>query len=152
MTQNLQQQNMDVTAGQFGMAPAPDSQARQYTLVVAGRLADTGEFENVILKLGPGGAVTRLRDVGRVELGAQSYGQAFTLDGRPAAGLAVFQSPDANALAVATAVQASLAGAAAPLPGRGYRLGPVRFHRVRQRLDPTRSTRRWSRRPCSCCW
>ena len=108
VTQDLQQQNMDVTAGQLGMAPAPDSQARQYTLLVSGRLADTGEFEDVILKLGPGGAITRLRDVGRVELGAQSYGQAFTLDGRPAAGLAIFQSPDANALAVATAVQANL--------------------------------------------
>jgi HAE1 family hydrophobic/amphiphilic exporter-1 len=108
VTQNLQQQNMDVTAGQFGMPPAPEDQARQYTLVVAGRLTEPGEFENVILKAGSGGAVTRLRDVGRVELGAQSYGQAFALNGRPAAGLAIFQSPDANALAVATAVRASL--------------------------------------------
>lgn len=108
VTQNLQQQNMDVTAGQLGMSPAPEDQARQYTLVVAGRLADTREFEDVILKAGAGGAITRLRDVGRVELGAQGYGQAFTLDGRPAAGLAIFQSPDANALAVATTVRAAL--------------------------------------------
>lgn len=108
VTQNLQQQNMDVTAGQLGMSPAPEDQARQYTLVVAGRLADTSEFEDVILKVGSGGAITRLRDVGRVELGAQGYGQAFTLDGRPAAGLAIFQSPDANALAVATTVRAVL--------------------------------------------
>ena len=108
VTQQLQQQNVDVTAGQFGTAPAPADQARQYTLVVAGRLADAGAFEDVILKVGSGGALTRLRDVGRVELGAQSYGQAFTLDGRPAAGLAVFQSPDANALAVASAVHAGL--------------------------------------------
>ncbi len=107
VTQDLQQQNMDVTAGQLGMSPAPDDQARQYTLVVAGRLSDVSGFENVILKVADG-AVTRLRDVGRVELGAQSYGQAFTLDGRPAAGLAVFQSPDANALAVATAIRARL--------------------------------------------
>ena len=78
VTQDLQQQNMDVTAGQFGMSPAPADQARQYTLVVAGRLSDVSAFENVILKVA-NGAVTRLRDVGRVELGAQSYGQAFTL-------------------------------------------------------------------------
>ena len=107
VTQDLQQQNMDVTAGQFGMSPAPADQARQYTLVVAGRLSEVSDFENVVLKVSEG-ALTRLRDVGRVELGAQSYGQAFTLDGRPAAGLAVFQSPDANALAVATAVRATL--------------------------------------------
>ena len=108
VTQNLQQQNMDVTAGQLGASPAPEDQARQYTLVVAGRLADASAFEDVILKVGAGGSITRLRDVGRVELGAQSYGQVFTLDGKPAAGLAIFQSPDANALAVATAVQATL--------------------------------------------
>src|SRR3954447_621543 len=108
VSQNLQQQNMDVTAGQFGSPPAPNDQARQYTLVVAGRLSDTAEFENVVLKVGAGGAVTRLADVGRVELGAQSYGQAFTLDGRPASGLAIFQSPDANALAVATSVRTTV--------------------------------------------
>ena len=110
VTQNLQQQNMDVTAGQFGSAPAPAGQARQYTLVVAGRLAEASAFEDIILKAGAGGAITRLRDVGRVELGAQSYGQVFTLDGQPAAGLAIFQSPDANALAVATGVQTTLDG------------------------------------------
>ena len=109
VTQTLQQQNMDVTAGQLGMPPAPGDQARQYTLTASGRLTDAADFENVVLKLGAGGAITRLRDVGRAELGAQGYGQAFTLDGRPAAGLAIFQSPDANALAVATAVRESLA-------------------------------------------
>ena len=108
VTQNLQQQNVDVTAGQLGMSPAPEGQARQYTLVATGRLSDVRAFEDVILKVGTGGAITRLGDVGRVELGAQNYGQAFTLDGRPAAGLAIFQSPDANALAVATQVRATL--------------------------------------------
>ena len=63
----------------------------------------------MILKVGSGGAITRLRDVGRIELGAQGYGQAFTLDGYPAAGLAIFQSPDANTLAVAISVSAVLA-------------------------------------------
>ncbi len=124
VTQSLQQQNMDVTAGQLGMPPAPPGQARQYTLTASGRLTDAADFEDVVLKLGAGGAITRLRDVGRVELGAQNYGQAFTLNGQPAAGLAIFQSPDANALEVATAVRASLgalqrqfpAGVAASIP------------------------------------
>jgi hydrophobic/amphiphilic exporter-1 (mainly G- bacteria), HAE1 family len=116
VTQALQQQSMDVTAGQLGGAPAGDDPARQYTLSVAGRLETEAEFAAVILKAGPGGTVTRLSDVGRVELGAQSYTQVFTLDGRPAAGLAIFQSPDANALEVAAAVRTALDGLARRFP------------------------------------
>ena len=54
----------------------------------------------MIVKTGNNGDVTRVRDVGRVELGAQTYGQFFSLDGKPAAGMAIFQSPGANALEV----------------------------------------------------
>jgi hypothetical protein len=99
--QALQQQSEQVTAGQIGMPPAPAGEAFQYTLNVAGKLSDPAEFAEVIVKTGRAGEVTRLRDVGRVELGAQTYGQVFTLDGKPAAGLAVFQAPGANALDVA---------------------------------------------------
>ena len=62
------------------------------------------QFENVIVKTGDAGALTRVRDVGRVELGAQTYGQIFKANGLPAAGIAVFQSPGANALNVQTVV------------------------------------------------
>ena len=73
-------------------------------MTVAGRLADAEQFENVIVKTGEAGAITRVRDIGRVELGAQTYGQIFKVNDRPAAGIAVFQSPGANALNVQTAV------------------------------------------------
>ncbi|HZB93054.1 MAG TPA: efflux RND transporter permease subunit, partial [Stellaceae bacterium] len=91
----LQQQSQPVAAGQLGMPPAPPTQAFQYTLNVAGRLDDPAQFANVIIKTGSNGEITRLRDVGRVELGAQTYGQSFTVDGQPAAGIGIFQTPGA---------------------------------------------------------
>src|SRR5215216_4993424 len=106
--QSLQQQSEQVTAGQIGTPPTPDGQAFQYTLNVAGRLDDPEQFAAVIVKTGSAGEITRLRDVGRVELGAQTYGQVFTLDGRPAAGMAVFQSPGANALDAGTEVRTKM--------------------------------------------
>jgi HAE1 family hydrophobic/amphiphilic exporter-1 len=104
ITQALQQQSQQVAAGQIGGPPTETGQPFQYTVTVAGRLADVEQFENVIVKTGDGGAITRVRDVGRVELGAQTYGQIFKANDRPAAGIAVFQSPGANALNVQTAV------------------------------------------------
>lgn len=101
----LQQQNSQVTSGQIGMPPAPDSVAFQYTLNLFGRLDEADEFAAVIVKTGTSGQITRVRDVGRVELGAQTYGQVFTLQGKPAAGLAIFQAPGANALNVANEVK-----------------------------------------------
>jgi hydrophobic/amphiphilic exporter-1 (mainly G- bacteria), HAE1 family len=112
----LQQQNTQVTAGQIGMPPAPDNLSFQYTLNVVGRLNEPGEFANVIVKTGNAGEITRVRDIGRVELGAQTYGQIFTLDGKPAAGLAIFQAPGANALNVATEVKARMAVLARSFP------------------------------------
>ena len=95
--QALRQQSAQVTAGQIGAPPAPRGQTFQYTLNVAGRLSDPAEFAQVIVKTGRAGEITRLSDVGRVELGSQTYGQVFTLDGQPAAGLAIYQAPGANA-------------------------------------------------------
>jgi hydrophobic/amphiphilic exporter-1 (mainly G- bacteria), HAE1 family len=80
-------------------------QSFQYTLNIAGRLDDAEQFENVIVKTGDKGEIIRVRDVGSVELGAQTYGQVFTLNGKPAAGMAIFQSPGANALDVANVVK-----------------------------------------------
>src|SRR5438093_1639523 len=69
------------------------------------RLSDPAEFAQVIVKTGRAGEITRLGDVGQVELGSQTYAQVFTLDGRPAAGLAIYQAPGANALNVASEVR-----------------------------------------------
>ena len=109
VVQSLQQQSQQVAAGQVGMPPAPPSVDFQYTIDVLGRLNNVGEFEDVIVKTGSNGEVTRLRDVGRVELGAQTYSQIFTLNSKPSAGIGVFQSPGANALEVEAAVQKKMA-------------------------------------------
>ncbi len=112
----LQQQNVQVTAGQIGTPPGPDDVAFQYTLNVAGRLSDTSQFANVIVKTGTSGQITRVRDIGRVDLGAQTYGQIFSLDGKPSAGVAIFLSPGANALNVATEVKKRMTALARAFP------------------------------------
>jgi hydrophobic/amphiphilic exporter-1 (mainly G- bacteria), HAE1 family len=114
--QALQQQSEQVTAGQIGAPPAPSGQTFQYTLNVAGKLSDPAEFADVIIKTGRAGEITRLRDVGRVELGSQTYAQIFTLDGKPAAGLAIYQAPGANALDVAHAVREKMSVLAGEFP------------------------------------
>ena len=112
----IQQQSQQVTAGQIGMPPAPAGQAFQYTLNVNGRLADKDQFEDIIVKTGTSGDVTRVRDVGWVELGAQTYSQIFSLNNKPAIGIGVFQSPGANALEVEQAVQKKMAALAKAFP------------------------------------
>lgn len=114
--QAIQQQSQQVTAGQVGMPPAPPGQAFQYTLNVNGRLDDPSQFDDVIVKTGSNGDVTRVRDVGRVDLGAQTYSQIFTLDKHPATGIGVFQSPGANALEVEQAVKKKMATLAGAFP------------------------------------
>src|SRR5579862_2801138 len=105
---SLQQQSQEVTAGQVGMPPTPPGINFQYTIDLQGRLTDPDQFANVIVKTGDNGEITRLRDVGRVELGAQTYSQNFTLDGKQAAGIGIYQSPGANALDVEHAVKARM--------------------------------------------
>src|SRR6478672_5136472 len=108
VVQALQQQSQQVTAGQVGTPPTPPGVNFQYTIDLQGRLSDVAQYENVIVKTGNAGELTRLRDIGHVELGAQSYSQVFTLDGHPSAGIGIFQTPGANALNVATEVKAKL--------------------------------------------
>jgi HAE1 family hydrophobic/amphiphilic exporter-1 len=104
VTQALQQQSQQVAAGQLGGPPTEAGQPFQYTVTVAGRLADPEQFANVIVKT-DGAAITRISDIGRVELGAQSYGQSFRANGLEAAGIAIFQAPGANALNVQETVR-----------------------------------------------
>src|SRR3984885_14794702 len=106
VVQALQQQSQQVTAGQVGTPPTPPGVNFQYTIDLQGRLNDVEQYENIIVKTGNAGELTRLRDIGRVELGAQSYSQVFTLDGHPSVG--IFQTPGANALNVETEVKAKL--------------------------------------------
>ncbi|HEY0184950.1 MAG TPA: efflux RND transporter permease subunit [Rhodopila sp.] len=115
VTTALEQQSAQVPAGQIGAPPA-SGQSFQYTLNVVGRLSDVGQFENIIVKTGADGAVTRIRDIGHVELGAQTYSQAFTSNGKPAAGMAVFQAPGANALTVMNELRAKMADLSRAFP------------------------------------
>jgi HAE1 family hydrophobic/amphiphilic exporter-1 len=112
----LSQQNSQVTAGQIGQPPGPNDVAFQYTLNVAGRLDDADQFANVIVKTGANGEITRVKDVGTVGLGAQTYGQVFMLNGKPSAGLAVFLAPGANALNVAEEVKKKMTELAKAFP------------------------------------
>jgi len=98
-------QSRSTSAGQVGLPPVPQGQAFQYSINVRGKLDEVSEFENIIVKTDSGGRITRLKDVARVELGAQQYSQTFKLNGKPSAGVAIYQLPDANALDVAKRVE-----------------------------------------------
>jgi HAE1 family hydrophobic/amphiphilic exporter-1 len=112
----LKGQNRQVAAGQLGMPPSPETQPFQYTVDIAGRLDEVAQFENIVVKTASDGQMTHLRDVARVELGAQTYSQVFTLNGKPAAGIGIYQTLEANALNVAGEVTAQMAKAAKTFP------------------------------------
>jgi len=114
----IQQQNTNVAAGQLGMPPTPAGQDFQLTANVPAALSDPAQFEQIILKTdsGAGGQITRLRDIGRVELGARSYSQVFKVDGKPAGGIAIYQLPGANALDTAKGVRKLLDSLAPAFP------------------------------------
>ncbi|PTL81533.1 efflux RND transporter permease subunit [Vitiosangium sp. GDMCC 1.1324] len=106
----LREQNLQVAAGQIGRPPAPKGQQFQLNVVAKGRLSDPKEFEDVVLKGGgTKGALVRLKDVARIELGAEDYAQLLQFNGRNTAGLGITQLPNANALDVAERVKAELA-------------------------------------------
>ncbi len=114
----VQQQSQQVTAGQIGAPPAPANQDFQYTVNVEGRLADPAEFGNIVVKVDSsnGGQITRIKDIGRVQLGAQTYSQVSRLNNQPSAGVAIFQLPNANALNVAQLVDARMKELAKAFP------------------------------------
>jgi hydrophobic/amphiphilic exporter-1 (mainly G- bacteria), HAE1 family len=106
----VRQQSQEVTAGQVGMPPAPKDQAFQYTVDILSRFSDPAQFADIIVKdqTATGGKLVRVKDVAHIELGAQTYSQDFKLNGRPGAGIAIFQTPEANSLAVAKEVKAKM--------------------------------------------
>jgi HAE1 family hydrophobic/amphiphilic exporter-1 len=104
----LQEQNVQVAAGQIGQQPATNGQAYQFSVRAVGRLTEASEFENIILKTGTDGTLVRLKDVGRAELGAEDYGSILRFNGHEAIGLAITQLPGANALDVDKAGKAAL--------------------------------------------
>ena len=101
----IQEQNVQVAAGQIGQPPAPAGQNFQLSINTLGRLAEPEEFEDIIIKTAEGTRVTRVRDVGQVELGAKSYNTFFASNGKEAAGISVYPLPGANALQTAAAIR-----------------------------------------------
>jgi HAE1 family hydrophobic/amphiphilic exporter-1 len=111
----IREQNVQVAAGQVGQEPSPGDQEFQLTVNTVGRLSDVKQFESIVVKA-EGARVTRLADVARVELGAQSYDMFFQNNGKPAAGLAILQLPGANTLKAAAGVRATLERLSANFP------------------------------------
>ena len=114
----IQKQNAKVTAGQVGMPPTPAGQDFQLTVNVESALADAAQFEQIIVKSSAdmSGQITRVRDIGRVELGARTYSQFFKMNGGQAGGIAIYQLPEANALDTAKVVSTALKGYARNFP------------------------------------
>jgi HAE1 family hydrophobic/amphiphilic exporter-1 len=110
VTDAVKEQSQEVAAGQVGMPPAPKDQQFQYTIDILSRFNDPNQFAEIVVKdqTAQGGRLIKVKDVARIDLGAQTYSQDFKLDGKPAAGIAIYQTPDANSLNVAAVVAAKM--------------------------------------------
>ncbi len=106
--QAIQAQNTVNPAGQIGAEPVPAGQEFTYSVRAQGRLSSPEEFGNIVLRENPGGSIVRLKDVARIELGAQVYNIRARLNGKAAAVLAVYQLPGSNALDAANGVRAAM--------------------------------------------
>ncbi len=104
----IREQNLEVSAGQLGAPPVPDGQQFQYTITSKGRLTEVAEFEDIVVRTGDAGAIVRIKDIARVELGANYYNASGRYSGQPATVLAVYQAPGENALAISEKVLAEL--------------------------------------------
>ncbi len=104
----IREQNQNIAAGQVGAPPASKDVQFQYTIDVKSRLDQPEEFGGIVIKdqTAQGGRLIHLSDVARIELGSQTYSQEFRLNGKPAAGIAIYQTPDSNSLQVGKEVKA----------------------------------------------
>jgi hydrophobic/amphiphilic exporter-1 (mainly G- bacteria), HAE1 family len=105
----MQVQNNVNPAGQIGAEPIPGGQEYTYTVLSQGRLVTPEQFGQIVIRANPDGSILRLKDVARIELGAQTYGVNVRYNGQIAAGMAIFQLPGSNAVATAEAVNKKLA-------------------------------------------
>src|SRR5262249_11546264 len=110
----INNQNVQVAAGQIGQEPVAPGQQFQLTINTLGRLVEVGQFGDIILKASQDGkngqatSVVRLRDLARIELGSQQYDQSCALDGRPSVALSIYQLPGSNAIKTAKRVYAKM--------------------------------------------
>lgn len=104
----IREQNRQAAAGTIGAQPSEQGNPFQLLIKVKGRLDNVEEFNDIIVRVGEGGAITRLRDVARVELGSNSYALRSLLNNKPAAAVAIFQSPGSNAIQLSDDVRARM--------------------------------------------
>jgi multidrug efflux pump len=132
----IRSQNVQVAAGQLGAPPAQSGADFQVLIDTRGRLVEEEEFENIAVKVGERGQITRLRDVARIELGANTYALRSLLDDKPAAAIPIYQRPGSNAIDISNKVRAKMAELAEDFPdGVDYDIvyDPTMF--VRQSID-----------------
>ncbi|MCF8003849.1 MAG: multidrug efflux RND transporter permease subunit [Chromatiaceae bacterium] len=106
--QAIQEQNIQAALGSVGAPPIGDDQVSQFTIVTEGQLITPEAFGQIVVRTGDDGAIVRVSDIAKVELGSQSYTAVTKFNGKPAAGIAIYQAPGANALGVANGVRAEL--------------------------------------------
>ncbi|SOC82552.1 multidrug efflux pump [Ensifer adhaerens] len=104
----IRAQNAQVAAGQIGAAPNPVTQDLTASVIVAGQLTDPAAFGNIILRANPDGSTVRLKDVARIELGAETYNFSSRVNGQPSAAVGIQLSSTGNAVATSSAVKAKL--------------------------------------------
>lgn len=112
----MREQNVQVSAGQLGAEPMPNNSDFLTLINAQGRLRDTAEFGDIVLKRGDDGSIVRLSDVARLELGAGDYTLRAQLDGKAAVGIGIFQAPGANALEIRDSVIATMDELSARFP------------------------------------
>ena len=132
----IREQNVQVAAGVLGGPPAPTDTSFQVSVNARGRLANEEEFADVVVRATPDGRITRIRDVGRVELGANLYALRSLLDNQPAVAIGIFQRPGTNAIEASNQVRETMASLQKSFPeGVEYRIvyDPTIF--VRQSIE-----------------
>jgi HAE1 family hydrophobic/amphiphilic exporter-1 len=137
----LQAQNVQVAGGALGQPPIAAQNAFQLTVNTQGRFTDPGQFEQVIVKRGENGRLTRVKDVARVELGARDYVTNSYLDGKPAVAMVMFQLPGSNAIETVDEIKATMARLSEDFPkGLAYQIvyNPTDF--VAESIDAVYTT------------
>ncbi|BBP76979.1 multidrug efflux RND transporter permease subunit [Pseudomonas sp. Ost2] len=105
----IREQNRQVAAGQLGAPPAPTATSFQMSINAQGRLVSEEEFENIVIRVGDDGEITRLKDIARVELGSSQYALRSLLNNQPAVAIPIFQRPGSNAIEISNEVRAKMA-------------------------------------------
>jgi multidrug efflux pump len=105
----IREQNRQVAAGQLGAPPSPSATSFQMSVNTQGRLVNEEEFENIVIRAGADGEITRLKDIARIELGSNQYALRSLLDNQPAVAIPIFQRPGSNAIDISNDVRAKMA-------------------------------------------